>query len=651
MQMEDQPLAKRARIVVVANDNNEKFAMEFAQTKLALEAAEAAFTAALKERDDYRDSQYPEWDDDNWFSSPNFVQFQCAVHEANTRRSNLELEAICVQLRYNQFVEQSTLTEYNKKAFPFGFSKCLGEALLVNTQVTALSLILNRMLGVDNRKDDAAAVLRFLEPLVRYVRTSKVLRRVNIRGRSDCHCQLHGDTDIRRHVLKFDENSCPCAMNHNVVSEAFLTAIGDNPNIEEVEYDCNAPAQSFLSLLVRMKSLKSLMVDFGCYVDSGAQHSAAIVSAFHALPSTLESLTLHANNPNWTESVLVTLKSRLPALKRLKLQAYIGMTTRLEYWAALCQFIQSASLLELLELANIKFTAEAMSALVNGLRYGTDSSMGTMAKLSFCMCQFSMDATDVLRDFMTEPVSNRNDERVGTGGIGSPLRELHFGVEQQAHRVVRVVNPFGSNETGRVLANMLLLPVDPARGNQPGSTIGSHIHTLSLSSFARNWTGFLTELSQSPERVRLARLRLEGMDRDDCLELKQLSKVPSIRSLHVSIDSTDPRGCCSILKDVLQENANLCSFSCDDSVAFTPEQLRRIRAYQERNQFLRRHFGTDSHNGNNDPDGMDTSISASDSLDQLHHPAVFQVVAPIPVDQSRIVLRGLFKLGDAIGFD
>jgi hypothetical protein len=88
---------------------------------------------------------------------------------------------------------------------------------------------------------------------------------------------------------------------------------------------------------------------------------------------------------------------------------------------------------------------------------------------------------------------------------------------------------------------------------------------------------------------------------------------------------------------MLQENVRLGTFSCnDESTVFTTRQLRRAKAYQERNQFLCRHFGTESTAGDESKtdehatttdtetdDSVTTPFSNPQRLDATLYPPLF----------------------------
>jgi hypothetical protein len=183
---QQQPLAKKARLKTT-KDDDEDFSIEYRRLEMALAAAKEEYEAAAEEAQTagnafvrfrmLRRNQ----DEEEWRLYQEMIAREDKSRVLFAKRLALCFDMICLKLRHNQPLEScTTLTEYNREAFPEGYSNRMGQALMQNTQVTALTLFPRLMLPSSCGWDSHQA-LAHIDPTLRFVQTSQRLRHVQIK--------------------------------------------------------------------------------------------------------------------------------------------------------------------------------------------------------------------------------------------------------------------------------------------------------------------------------------------------------------------------------------------------------------------------------------------------------------------------------------
>lgn len=558
------------------------------------------------------------------------------VIASDQERSSLRFKTMLIQLKSNDADTNVVLsTDQDEKiAYPSGYGKDLGLALLHNTVVTNLGVDFPDFFSQDPAENE-------LEPMLQFLSQSESLRYFGI------------------HDTKRNTRSTPVL--HKAAC-LLLKAISDSKHVEELFWRLRAPPREFCSMLDSTTCLRKLCVSF-----LGSEHYSAnerrwIASAFGA-NKTLEILALCVGrDENLTIDILNSLQQQKRSLRELILNKGLeNVEEPQQCFDAVSRYLGSTDGLRRFDLAGFALDESCMDEVLSGLVHESPLVDGrahravpttTLSELGFFLHVLSKSAARRLMTFLQTETHNRSGEILHVSNL-TTLR-IEVGYQRRFSK--------------RLAASLLktALPTAGTSNSRPASrfvpTIGSTITDVNL---IHAHPAFFHQLRHNAHRVNLEILRLRSMTKDACMSLsKCLSKLTSLRCL--ALEDYTPGNALWILRG-LQQNGSICTVR---AVNWNSDERRLQQAYCDRNAKLASLIGTEScccrriHHDNDidntksvaDGGDDDTKLVADDDddgpvVDLNRRPALLTCALQVTETQSAMIIRGLLTIGQGCGSD
>jgi hypothetical protein len=291
--------------------------------------------------------------------------------------------------------------------------------------------------------------------------------------------------------------------------------IYEAPNIRELICQCTLPIVRF-SHFMQTTTLTTVDVHLLRSSRYSQAEQNAIETAFRSSHS-LESLRIHTDDPVVATLVLNGLKDGATneqyKLRELKLKCF---ETNDRTWPSLSEFARTTTHLQHLQLEHSELYEFDMPDFLTCL--AAPSSFSKLSLLEFCMYE---DILSPFVQFMQQP----KDLVAGA----APLAAFVIDWEDHAEEL-----------SGSSFASMFFRRQDDDTGEWY-STIGSSLHSLSVSSIQLGCYDFLQAMAQNAHLLELKCLKLSGLDDLRCKDLAALvSKRSSLETIELS-DISDAR--------------------------------------------------------------------------------------------------------------
>jgi hypothetical protein len=516
--------------------------------------------------------------------------------EARRMHDALQFDALCLALRRN---DPATTELIDTDFYPVGYARRLGEALQGNTHVATLKLDLEKLIPPASMHEtnvvDPSKMLGFAEPLMSSIRNGSAMRSLKI------------------HSEFWDESFEP-------LLGSLMEAAFENRSAMR-ELTCSPPIMptSTTPFHAGMRSdvLEKLDVRF-CDDDMYSRGDRIRIREAFRQCSRLQSLRVQTEDEDIAVMILEGLKggmqdSSFPfQLRELKFKCHYSIQT-LAYWVALSELVHATDRLKHLQLEGVLDMDAFLACLAPPC---------SISKVSLLDCCVENGAIDSLEQFM------KMRKQPDSGGV---LLE-EFAIDWMCSAEDLCASSF---------ASMFFLQQEDDE-EAWYSTLGSSLHTLSVSSIQHGCYGFLDTMANNSHRLEIKNVKLAELDEADCENLATwISRTHSLQEL--------------TLNDISDAHRILASLRCNGTLhtVFMPgeKESRLANNYCARNkqlgQLIESLTSVESDTVQEMKDHKECSKETRSAQSVL--PTLLQCAKQISTTRASTALSSLLSLSDSIG--
>jgi hypothetical protein len=439
------------------------------------------------------------------------IQVQHARIEHLRRVHNFK--ALCAALRKND----PTITSIESLRFPIGYGHGLGGALRANRYVTSCEFNLSSIISGDEIGIE-------LDPLIHYLRTSKILRYAYLYAG---HKRSDADQSFTQ------------------IFASILGALSANRRLEELRLDpvIRIHSDTFQAIATTCESLKKLNVSIASFThfspDQIAQFFGALGSLEHLA---LQNGTCQVDSNDITVCVLQCVSS-LPKLTNTAFE--FGNLTTKDVYSALNLFVNDSPTLAHVELWNERLTRDFAICFASPSR-----TLSALRSLKLDQCMFDSRAAQELSASVTS-------------GFLKRLDTLHFTAAHTRDEKCMFAKHIGTCISRSCVTNLRL---DNLREEDA--------------------IGFFDSLLRHTTEQKLARLSINWYGHRNAAWHALALCIPFLVHLK-ELQTGIVFSCAGVLLDALRQNGSLhIMYSWENSSAFNSFDLIRLCAYGRRNESL-----------------------------------------------------------------